>query len=84
MAHLHEVLICYDRLGVHMLNLRPKPTIPARQFVRLEELKPMLERLGFVNIHVDQTNTNMAFTVEEEEEIGTAKDTASLELQCLG
>ena len=29
----------------------------------------MLERLGFVNIHVDQTNTNMAFTVEEEEEI---------------
>ena len=48
-----------------------------RMFVPLEEIAPLCERLGFVNVRVDTSHTEMTFEVEEEEELAKLDEGAT-------
>ena len=47
-----------------------------RMFIPLEEIAPLCERIGFVNVTVDTAHTEMTFELEEEEELARLDDEA--------
>lgn len=44
-----------------------------RMFIQLEELKPLVEALGFQEVFVDLSNSEMSFEIEEEPESNGAQ-----------